>query len=291
MNDMEFLRNSFISSINPNSNTNSNTKFTSYKKDIFDTIRINDGLDDSVFFKSFSNIKKYGANASKSGSVFYITDDERFIIKSVSKSERNFLKKIAKKYQEYLAQNKDTYLIKFYGLYKLKQENIIPKRLRFVVMNNIFHTTTRLFKPDRTYDLKGTTEDRFVKSNSGVLKDLNFIKNNEQIKMSKEQALLFRQQITKDVNFLSSTGIMDYSLIIGINDMSTSILNQFSQTAQHTRCEMAIIDILQNWTLKKKLARAIKKIWYGNRTKIDSEPPTVYGKRFVEYACSSVTTI
>ncbi|TEB19542.1 Phosphatidylinositol-4-phosphate 5-kinase, partial [Perkinsus sp. BL_2016] len=85
---------------------------------------------------------------------------------------------------------------------------------RFVIMRNIF-----LACPSSgmdKFDLKGTTEDRYVKRVTGneVFKDINF--QNRWISLPDNLADCLSRVVEEDSEFLLRHGIMDYSLIVGV---------------------------------------------------------------------------
>jgi 1-phosphatidylinositol-4-phosphate 5-kinase len=97
-------------------------------------------------------------STGKSGSLFYYTRDGKYIIKTISKTEYMFLKKILPNYFNHLRNYPNSLLPKFFGCYRLvkkirKQKVGIP----IIVMNNIFSTTREI---QLRYDLKGSTIGR-----------------------------------------------------------------------------------------------------------------------------------
>lgn len=56
-------------------------------------------------------------NPGASGSIFYVTDDDNFIIKTVDHKEAEFLQKLLPGYYMNINQNPRTLLPKFFGLY------------------------------------------------------------------------------------------------------------------------------------------------------------------------------
>lgn len=78
----------------------------------------------------------------------------------------------------------------------------------------------------RVYDLKGSLVGRSVEQTEStgpmhVLKDINWIQNNEKLLFGPLKASLLIDQLEVDVAFLRSARIMDYSLLVGIHDMIT----------------------------------------------------------------------
>jgi 1-phosphatidylinositol-4-phosphate 5-kinase len=181
----------------------------SYKK----SFEINTASDiDSVRF-----IEK--STEGKSGSFFYFTPDNRFIIKNVTASEEKFLCKIAYKYYEHMRENKDSLIVRFFGLHKVR---LAPEQryITVVVMENIFYTEEQR-KIHRRFDLKGSwVGRRSLKTGQspdeykGTLKDLDL--GEEKIFIGSDQKEQLMDLLIKDVAFLTKCRIMDYSLLLGV---------------------------------------------------------------------------
>lgn len=88
--------------------------------------------------------------AGKSGAFFIFTNDKRFMLKTATKEERDFLWQLLPYYLQYLRKYEHTLLPRFLGVYSMKHEGI-GGVVRFVVMNNVFYSP---YKPIETYDLK-----------------------------------------------------------------------------------------------------------------------------------------
>lgn len=61
-----------------------------------------------------------------------------------------------KDYLNYVRRNRQTFLIKIYGLYKLKNKSD-NRQIYFIVFNNIFDKGVEI---DVRYDIKGSTYNR-----------------------------------------------------------------------------------------------------------------------------------
>ena len=79
------------------------------------------------------------------------------------------------------------------------------------------------------FDLKGSLVDRYVKGKtkpSTTLKDLNFIKTSEAfpgfVNFGEAKRKQLLAVVKKDVDFLSSRGFMDYSLLLAVENFSKS---------------------------------------------------------------------
>lgn len=60
------------------------------------------------------------ASSGKSGSVFFLSDDDRFMIKTVRSEEMKLLLELIPAYYEHCKQNPDTLLTRFYGVHRVK---------------------------------------------------------------------------------------------------------------------------------------------------------------------------
>ena len=103
-----------------------------------------------------------------SGSCFWVTHDDEFIVKTVSNKEAHFLQKLLPGYYLNLDQNPRTLLPKFYGLEKIfPKTDFLPtflgfycisiggRNIRVCVMNNLL---PRRVKMDLKFDLKGKSQ-------------------------------------------------------------------------------------------------------------------------------------
>ncbi|KAG7255239.1 hypothetical protein CRUP_013033 [Coryphaenoides rupestris] len=81
------------------------------------------------------------SNPGASGSLFYLTSDDEFIIKTVQHKEAKFLQRLLPGYYMNLNQNPRTLLPKFYGLYCIQSGGI---NIRLVVMNNVLPRSVRM---------------------------------------------------------------------------------------------------------------------------------------------------
>ncbi|XP_021350907.1 phosphatidylinositol 4-phosphate 5-kinase type-1 gamma-like isoform X2 [Mizuhopecten yessoensis] len=159
------------------------------------------------------------SNPGASGSIFYLTSDDEFIIKTVQHKEADFLQKLLPGYYMNLNQNPRTLLPKFYGLYCYQCGG---KNIRFVVMNNLLPSSVKLHEK---YDLKGSTYKRKASKHersksSPTLKDLDFSDiHPEGILLEKDKHDALVKTIQRDCRVLESFKIMDYSLLLGVYNL------------------------------------------------------------------------
>ncbi|XP_067938437.1 phosphatidylinositol 4-phosphate 5-kinase type-1 alpha-like isoform X2 [Watersipora subatra] len=154
------------------------------------------------------------SNPGASGSVFFITEDDEFIIKTVQHKEADFLQKLLPGYYMNLNQNPRTLLPKFYGLYCLQTGG---KNIRLLVMNNLLPSA--IINSEK-YDLKGSTYKRKaskheLSKSAPTYKDLDFKeRNGEGILLESETYDALMKTIKRDCRVLESFKIMDYSLLM-----------------------------------------------------------------------------
>ncbi|CAH1715166.1 unnamed protein product [Chironomus riparius] len=159
------------------------------------------------------------SNPGASGSIFYLTDDDEFIIKTVQHKEGEFLQKLLPGYYMNLNQNPRTLLPKFFGLYCYQCNS---KNVRLIAMNNLLPSSIRMHLK---YDLKGSTYKRKankseMKKKSPTYKDLDFMEHHPNgISLEADTYAALIKTIQRDCRVLESFKIMDYSLLVGVHNM------------------------------------------------------------------------
>ncbi|XP_048360032.1 phosphatidylinositol 4-phosphate 5-kinase type-1 beta isoform X3 [Sphaerodactylus townsendi] len=173
------------------------------------------------------------SNPGASGSLFFVTSDDEFIIKTVQHKEAEFLQKLLPGYYMNLNQNPRTLLPKFYGLYCVQSGGI---NIRIVVMNNIL---PRALKMHFNYDLKGSTYKRRAsrkereKSNP-TFKDLDFLQDmHEGLYFDSETYTALMKTLQRDCRVLESFKIMDYSLLLGIHILDSAAKEREGESSQN----------------------------------------------------------
>ena len=160
-------------------------------------------------------------NPGASGSLFYVSQDDLFIIKTVSSKEALFLQKLLPGYWINLHQNKRTLLPKFFGLYSYNKKG--TAKIRLVVMNNLLPSNIEF---NLKFDLKGSLHGRNASSrelskNHPTFKDNDFLTRVENgIVISPEKYELLTETIQRDCQVLESFAIMDYSLLVAFHNIT-----------------------------------------------------------------------
>ncbi|XP_068148061.1 phosphatidylinositol 4-phosphate 5-kinase type-1 alpha isoform X2 [Drosophila tropicalis] len=180
------------------------------------------------------------SNPGASGSIFYLTDDDEFIIKTVQHKEGEFLQKLLPGYYMNLNQNPRTLLPKFFGLYCLQTSN--AKNIRLVVMNNLLPSSVRMHLK---YDLKGSTFKRKASKaerakKSPTYKDLDFMEQHPNgIFLEAETYSALIKTIQRDCTVLESFKIMDYSLLLGVHNLDVALKEKQSEQKKPVRAPLA----------------------------------------------------
>eukprot|EP00055_Hartaetosiga_balthica_P002200 m.3056 g.3056 ORF g.3056 m.3056 type:complete len:852 (-) comp2011_c0_seq1:142-2697(-) len=198
-----------------------NFKFYAYAPKAFRHFRDMYGIDTRDFLISMCDQPlRELSNPGASGSLFWLSDDDQFIVKTVQQGEHQFLLELLPQYYLNLHQNTKTLLPKYFGLFCYKGRN--NRRIRFVVMNNIL--PSHLHYSER-YDLKGSTKGRFASEKekikrSPTLKDLDFnVLHKDGIVLPPKTFAKLCNTAQRDCLILESYKIMDYSLLLGIHKL------------------------------------------------------------------------
>lgn len=300
-------------------------KFKDYAPEVFRDLRRMFNVNQADYLISLNDeigVRAVGSSG-KSGSSFYYSNDRKFIIKTIHRSEHRHLRRILKDYYYYVKKNPNTLLCQFYGLHRLKmmtRTGIV--KVHVLVMNNMLPSTVRM---SDCYDLKGSTQGRRTSpqkiAEGSCLKDLNFIESGMKIKLSSLKKKQVLAQLSKDVALLEKLNIMDYSLLLGIRYLNISE-EEVSQSCQRISMivhqnvpgahkntifeadggiravdslgedmEMVyyigIIDCLTNYNTFKKLETFFRTLRH-RREAISAVPPHEYGSRFLKFISDNI---
>lgn len=203
------------------------------------------------FIRSLSRCKKWGAQGGKSNVFFAKSMDDRFIIKQVTKTELESFMKFAPQYFTYVSESictgSPTCIAKVLGIYQVKSlKGGKEMRMDVLVMENL------LFERNVTtlYDLKGSARSRYNPDSNGsdkVLLDQNLIEAmpTSPIFVGNKAKRLLERAVWNDTSFLASIDVMDYSLLVGVDEKSHELV-------------MGIIDFMRQYTWDKHLETWVK---------------------------------
>lgn len=227
-------------------------------------------------------------SSGRSGSYFFTSSDGWLVIKSLPDSETSTLLHMAKAYLEHLQRFPDSLLVLFLGAYQLHNRQT-GHRTNFVIMPSIFPPDSAV---QVVYDLKGSKHARTTpvaerRNRLVALKDLDLQHSLELV-----DGVAVAQQVDMDSRFLAGQGVMDYSLLVGIADVSTTrsqrmpwCRRRFSGGLQSshspaTELHIGVIDILTQYTSKRAIESSVKQLLYDNASAL---PPAEYQARFARF--------
>uniref|UniRef100_A0A8C8SYA9 1-phosphatidylinositol 3-phosphate 5-kinase n=1 Tax=Pelusios castaneus TaxID=367368 RepID=A0A8C8SYA9_9SAUR len=240
------------------------------------------GSSEEDFIRSLSHSLPWQARGGKSGAAFYVTEDDRFILKQMPRLEVQSFLDFAPYYFIYITnavqQKKPTALAKILGVYRIgykNSQNNTEKKLDLLVMENLFYGR----KMAQVFDLKGSLRNRNVKTDTGkescdvVLLDENLLKmvRDNPLYIRSHCKAVLKASIHSDSHFLSSHLIIDYSLLVGRDDASNELV-------------VGIIDYIRTFTWDKKLEMVVKSTGIlGGQGKMPTVvSPELYRTRFCE---------
>lgn len=244
----------------------------------FDALRKKCGVADRIV-ESLSRCAKWDSQGGKTKSLFLKTLDDRFILKSLSPIETQAFLKFAPAYfqimSEALFHELPSAIAKMFGFYEVIVKNQATGtefNWYLLLMENLFYDRA----PTRIFDLKGSMRNRKVQSTgerNEVLLDENmvdFIYETPLFAREHSKKLL-SQSVWNDTLFLGRQNVMDYSLMIAIDESRSELV-------------VGIIDCIRTYTWDKKLESWIKDRGFagGGKNRPTVTSPKEYKSRFRE---------
>uniref|UniRef100_A0A7I5E668 1-phosphatidylinositol-3-phosphate 5-kinase n=1 Tax=Haemonchus contortus TaxID=6289 RepID=A0A7I5E668_HAECO len=231
---------------------------------------------EEAFIRSLSQSTFWTPQGGKSGSFFYRTQDDRFVVKQMSRFEIQSFVEFAPHYFDYVktavVENKLTALCKVYGVFRVGYKSKATQlKFDILVMEYLFYK----HNVDQVWDLKGSLRNRMAstgKSTSDlVLLDENLMKDlwNKQLYIYPHAKAALNQAISNDSHFLSSQHVMDYSLLVGVDETNGELI-------------LGIVDYMRTYTLDKKLESWVKIVAIPGAHLPTILSPEMYCTRFSE---------
>ena len=160
----------------------------------------------------------------RGGAFFYFSQNYKFVIKTITDSEYNFMRSILRRMWQQMVRD-DTTLSRYLGVYTFLYQGA---DIKIVVMENVSYMLPRL-PIHRKYDLKGSWVAReMIKPNEAplapteedkrTLKDMDMCYTVGLTSQSRKDLIA---AIKKDTDFLADVNIMDYSLFLSFHIVST----------------------------------------------------------------------
>ncbi|OMO88078.1 Chaperonin Cpn60/TCP-1 [Corchorus olitorius] len=226
---------------------------TCYFAKQFDSLRRKCCPSEVDFLRSLSRCQKWSAQGGKSNVYFAKSLDERFIIKQVQKTELESFDEFAPEYFKYLTDSlssgSPTCLAKILGIYQVSLKHLKGGKeikMDLMVMENLFFRRSI----SRVYDLKGSARSRYNPDTTGtnkVLLDMNLLETlrTEPIFLGSKAKRSLERAIWNDTSFLASVDVMDYSLLVGVDEERKELV-------------LGIIDFMRQYTWDKHLETWVK---------------------------------
>ncbi|SLM37344.1 1-phosphatidylinositol-3-phosphate 5-kinase [Lasallia pustulata] len=239
----------------------------------FDAVRRKCGVADRIV-ESLSRCLQWDSKGGKTKSVFLKTLDDRLVLKSLSHIETQAFLRFAPAYfqimSEALFHELPSVIAKMLGFYQVVIKNPVTGtefNWFLLVMENLFYDRS----PTRIFDLKGSMRNRKIQSTgeqNEVLLDENMVEfiYESPLFAREHSKKLLRASVWNDTLFLARQNVMDYSLMIAIDENRKELV-------------VGIIDCIRTYTWDKKLESWIKDRGK-NRPTVTS--PKEYKSRFRE---------
>jgi len=235
----------------------------------FEAIRLLNNIGLDSFIDSISQNDKFENTGGKTGASFTKSHDQRFIFKEVDKREFFTLILKAQDYFNYIWEtyykSKPSLLAKIFGMYEIISDK---KSTYYIAMENLFFGLNPKIK---VYDLKGSELNRFVskgifEENKTLLDtDFKIERNGEPLPVKAEYYEFLNQGVINDTNLLCKFEVVDYSLLLIVDEHSYLI-------------RVGIIDYLRRYDFEKQMESVGKMIIKGAKPTII--PPEDYRDRF-----------
>eukprot|EP00804_Cyclotella_cryptica_P021831 CCRYP_000811-RB/>CCRYP_000811-RB protein AED:0.24 eAED:0.24 QI:184/1/1/1/0.8/0.66/6/1746/1055 len=208
------------SEITPPHQLNHTFKFKDYSPHAFAYLRRMFGVNEYEFLLSVcgnANYIEFQSNA-KSGQFFFYSKDGKYMIKTMTNAESKFLRRITPHYFRHCALNPNTLITKFLGMYRVKLYHL-RRNVKFVVMKSVYDTDKHLHQ---VFDVKGSSTGRDAKPGEAVKKDNDVRRSLPDGAFVLEDGLRdrLRMQVERDCQWLKAMKIMDYSMLIGVHNIS-----------------------------------------------------------------------
>ncbi len=309
-----------ISVTSPYSKDGYDAEIIEYCPKVFKYLRRIDEIDEKICESlnpknNVENINKIKESQGKSGSFFFFSYDNQFIIKTINKGELDTLiNNLMENYCENMKENEQSLLAKLYGAYSIIIGGV--SKIHIVLMQNINPLGFNNIYFKRYFDLKGSLQGRKTQNirkaeREHAFKDLDFLNyqkmNDEIINFNIEIVSEVLDKLQSDLNMLVKSNIMDYSLLFYIYEIPpqssendyNKVFNLFADERYKYKIFksqqnkylyiLGIIDYLQSYNAKKFLENKYLYILHGKNIKnISAVEPEFYAKRMYNFAKENI---
>ncbi|QRV81361.1 1-phosphatidylinositol-4-phosphate 5-kinase [Ceratobasidium sp. AG-Ba] len=250
---------------------------TAYFARQFDALRRRCGVAEG-FTRSLAESANWLAEGGKSKANFFKTSDDRYIIKSLvnawNVADLQILIEMAPSYFRYIdsTHDKASVLAKMLGFYTIEIKNLetgtTQTRADVLVMENLMFGRTIT----QTFDLKGIKGRRVKAGGKGkgtTQFDGEWIEGASRalLLVRPHSKLILQEAVKYDAEFLAKSNIMDYSLLLGVDQ-------------EHSEIACGLVDTIGSYTFAKTLENKAKTNLQSREVTV--VPPVEYQDRFVK---------
>lgn len=291
-------------------------KIRKYSPKIFYCIRKIDNISNDDYLLSLSPkdnlkiIKESFASGGRSANPIIFTYDKKYLLKTISKSEKNVLLEILPEYHRKMRDAKSL-LCRIYGLYRIdvggkqsmhlivmRNMNELPSMTKYACFDLKGSTVQRvtLTKDDKQDVINGFKEEVIEQYKNSILKDLDFDLLDFCFNFSKQNCDLIQNSLCEDSEFLKGNNLIDYSLLCSIHHYNEEDYNKVSDEQKYRIVKtkdnkylynFSIIDFLTPYGITKKFELGIKtagaKLSESGDTNFSVLDAVGYSRRFIRY--------
>ncbi|KAF8309057.1 hypothetical protein DL93DRAFT_2086239 [Clavulina sp. PMI_390] len=249
---------------------------TSYYALQFSHLRKQCGVEETLM-RSLERTTGWIAEGGKSKASFFKTADDRFILKTLVTawhvSDLQVLLELSPSYFAYMNQTQDkpSALAKLLGFFSIEVKNLesgnIESKADILVMENLFWNC----KPNTVYDLKGIRGRKSKSDQKKTLMDVDFMENQRKTPtyIGPRSKYVLQEALNSDAEFLASSNVMDYSLLLGVEHQTHRII-------------CGLVDTFGTYTFAKTLeSKAKHGLNSGKEKEVTVVPPSDYQARFL----------
>jgi len=197
--------------------------FKDFAPKAFASIRKLLGVSANNFLESWAmsnEDSELSESTARSGSMFYTTDDRKYLFKTILHPEVKVMMEILQDYHKHLKDHPKSFIVRIYGLFRYMSG---ASKIWILIMGHIIPPTIPI---EEKFDLKGRKPKPSKRSDRLSINDkLASVpqKDNEidrVICFVDEHKDFYKRQLNDDKEMLKLHDIMDYSLLIGIHKVT-----------------------------------------------------------------------
>lgn len=285
-----------------------------YRPKLFTKLRHQCSIRNRDFLDSicFDNLTCISAD-SKSGQGFWVSGDEKVVLKTIRGDECRALRRMLDAYQNHCGADIPSCIASVFGVFRVRTGPFPPfcSYKYFLASRNVY---PQVFSGQslvlKKYDLKGSSVGRFASRTSPVEKDCDLMADGVPLALGPQSRGLLLSVLDRDLAFLSQCNLMDYSVLVAVERNPTkhgfrfrpsgdaaygsgrgvSVMSSVPDDAgklvllgaDGNSYHFGIIDFLQRYTFRKVLETWFKS-WLHKATQISCVAPKFYAQRLAAF--------